>query len=245
MPWVNGRFYANPLFGHALERARDAEGGRLWSEQFPEMGFEPVANQDPSKAVPKQTTSPQPQGRTQPKHQRDADHWVTINGRRVLIHEPQGKALASQLSDRDKSYLDRYYDAVDKLAKKYGVDPTLVLGLGLESGFASRGTYLRTGDAFGMTGGNTSHMTTAASPDENVRQFFDSWGDQIRGVGSDTSAFINGLEGRDASGKQVRGRKVYNSVNRNWPNVVRDGISQMKRSVPVYMSQRNSQKVTK
>jgi hypothetical protein len=46
----------------------------------------------------------------------------------------------SQLSSRDKAYLDAYYDAVSAWAKHYNVDPTLVLGVGIESGFASAGT---------------------------------------------------------------------------------------------------------
>jgi hypothetical protein len=46
---------------------------------------------------------------------------------------------------RDKAYLDKYYDAVAAFAKRYNVDPALVLGVGIESGFASEGTYLRTG----------------------------------------------------------------------------------------------------
>jgi hypothetical protein len=245
MPWINGRFFANPLFGRALERARVADSGRNWSEQYPESGFQHIADQNPGTAAPGQKSSAQPQDPSQAKPQRPSDHWVTIKGRRVLIHEPQNKASGSRLSNRDKSYLDKYFDAVDKLARKYDVDPTLILGLGIESGFASQGTYLRTGDAFGMTGGNTKHMTTAASPDENVRQFFDKYGDQIRGSGSNTSAFINGLEGRDASGRPANDRKVCNSVNPDWPADVRNGVGQMKRSVPVYVSQRNSQKVTK
>jgi hypothetical protein len=68
------------------------------------------------------------------------------------------------LSARDKSYLDKYYDPVRVMAKRYAVDPALVLGVGIESGFASKGTYLRTGDAFGMTGGSGEHMTAANSP---------------------------------------------------------------------------------
>ncbi len=134
---------------------------------------------------------------------------------------------------------------MNKLSKKYDVDPILVLGLGIESGFASQGTYLKTGDAFGMTGGNTRHMTTAASPDEDVKKFFDSYGKQIQGTGGDTSAFINGLEGRDTSGRPVKGWRVYNTVNPYWPTDVRNGVDQMKRSVSVYRSQRNTQKVTK
>jgi endonuclease YncB( thermonuclease family) len=35
MPFINGRFYINPAYCRALERARRAEG--VWSEQFPEF----------------------------------------------------------------------------------------------------------------------------------------------------------------------------------------------------------------
>lgn len=36
MPFINDRFYANPIFGRALERARLAEAGKVWSEEYPE-----------------------------------------------------------------------------------------------------------------------------------------------------------------------------------------------------------------
>jgi hypothetical protein len=205
MPFINGRFYINPAYGRALERARRVDG--IWSEHFPDFAA-PLRERDfwndgsPSEA----------------QHQSPDSHWVTIGGHHVLIEQassqrsstdrPQQPARKSHLSARDKSYLDKYYDAVTVLAKKYNVDPSLVLGLGIESGFASGGTYLRTGDAFGMTGGNTKHMTTAASPTENVRQFFDNYGNQIRGTGTDASAFINALQGRNASAESVKGWKV-------------------------------------
>jgi hypothetical protein len=37
MPFINGRFYANPAYGRALERARRASSGGIWSEDFPEQ----------------------------------------------------------------------------------------------------------------------------------------------------------------------------------------------------------------
>ena len=142
------------------------------------------------------------------------------------------------MSSRDKAYLDKYYDAVATLAKEYNVDPALVLGVGVESGFASQGTYLRTGDAFGMTGGSTKHMTKAASPAKNAQQFFENYGNQIRGTGSDAAAFINALQGRNASGGQVKGWKVYNSLNPKWGSIVESGIHQMRRDIPTYLAQR-------
>jgi hypothetical protein len=38
MPWIKNRFYANPLFGRALERARVANEGGVWTEEFPAAG---------------------------------------------------------------------------------------------------------------------------------------------------------------------------------------------------------------
>ena len=43
MPFVNGKFYANPIFGRALERTRAAESGRMWSEEH--FASEPQAAQ--------------------------------------------------------------------------------------------------------------------------------------------------------------------------------------------------------
>jgi hypothetical protein len=173
----------------------------------------------------------------------EGGHWVTIDGRHVLI--PQAQAPRPQeLSARDKAYLDKYYDAVAALAKVYNVDPTLVLGVGIESGFASQGTYLRTGDAFGMTGGSTKNMTTAASPAENVKQFFDKYGNEIRDTGNDDSTFLNALQGLDASGKRVQGWKAYNTVNPDWSAFIGRGIDQMRRDVPAYLSQRKVGRVS-
>ncbi len=130
MPWINGRFYANPLFGRALERARAAESGRVWSEQYPELGFEPIADQPERRSAgpanPGAASSP-----SQSKQQSDADRWVTIDGKHVLIHETEplptsgdasiyadrfeGKLTASRESFRQSGYTaallprDRWY----------------------------------------------------------------------------------------------------------------------------------------
>jgi hypothetical protein len=91
MPWIHGRFYASPLYGIALERARSIDIG----------------------------------SKTRAGNEQEADaYWVTINGRHVLIREaamPQGrpkpKTAKTQLSSRDRAYLDAYYDAVSALAE--------------------------------------------------------------------------------------------------------------------------------
>ena len=174
----------------------------------------------------------------QPDPNKEDGRWVTIDGHHVLLNDSQAKRQP-QLSVRDKAYLDKYYDAVAAFAKRYNVDPALVLGVGIESGFASEGTYLRTGDAFGMTGGNTKHMTKSESPEQNVKQFFDNYGNQIRGTGNDASAFVNGLQGCDPSGKRVNGWKVYNTDRPgSWDTLINGGIAQMRRSAPIYLSQR-------
>jgi len=147
--------------------------------------------------------------------------------------------IAGRIRQRDVDYLDRYYDPVSRYAQQFGVDPTLVLGLGIESGFGTRGTYNATGDAFGMTGGSTSHMTTATSPEDNVHQFFGNFGSRIRGVGSDPDAFIDALQARDAKGNPIKGVNPYNSDKPvEWEKMARDGIGQMKRDLPVYLPMR-------
>ena len=173
-------------------------------------------------------------------HQEPSSHWVTIHGRHVLIDETH-LGRSRHISPRDKTYLDKYYDAVARLARKYKIDPALILGLGIESGFASEGTYLRTGDAFGMTGGTLNHMTRASSPAQNVQQLLDNYGEQIRGTGSDAPAFINALQGRNAAGVPVEGWKIYNSVNPVWGRTISAGIDQMRRDIPSYLALRESQ----
>jgi hypothetical protein len=155
-----------------------------------------------------------------------------------VLHQAQAKR-PPQVSARESAYLDKYYDAVAARAKVYNVNSALVLGLGAESGFATQGTYLRTGDAFGMTGGNTKRMTTATTPEENVKQLFHNYGNQIRGTGNDDSAFLNGLQGLDPSGKRVPGWKVYNTFDpQGWNTMVAERIHQMRRDIPIYLSQR-------
>lgn len=221
MPFINGKFYMNPAYGREVEHLR-------------------LGGATPIKDAAQQADVGE-----------DGDpdgHWITMDGNHVLIDQTKkGKAphkptITAELSLRDKPYLDKYYDAVNVLAKRYDVEPGLVLGIGIESGFAAAGTYLRTGGAFGMTGGSTKHMTKAHSPSDNVKQFFDNYGDQIRGTGNDESAFIRGLQGRTASGEREKGWKVYNSVNLNWAKMTRDGISQMRRAVPLYLSEGKAKK---
>ena len=65
----------------------------------------------------------------QQEKQDEGTRWVTIDGRHVLIHDAQAERQP-HVSARDKAYLDKYYDAVASFAKRYNVDPALVLEWG-------------------------------------------------------------------------------------------------------------------
>jgi hypothetical protein len=77
MPFINGRFYMNPAYGRALERARRANG--VWSEQFPD--FAKPLSQEQSFAN---------DASSHDSKQRSSDsRWVTIDGHHVLISSTQ------------------------------------------------------------------------------------------------------------------------------------------------------------
>ncbi|HEV2365327.1 MAG TPA: FG-GAP-like repeat-containing protein [Caulobacteraceae bacterium] len=141
------------------------------------------------------------------------------------------------LSPRDKAYLDKYYDLVVARAVFDKTDPAFVLGVGVESGFAADGTYLETGDVFGMTGGSPTTMEYFDSPQADVAAWFRQWGPQVYGDFS-ARAFVNGLEGEDPAGNRVRDWKVYNTANPDWRNFIAGGILQMQKDIPLYLLQR-------
>ena len=79
----------------------------------------------------------------------------------------------------------------------------------------------------------------ARSPEENVRQFFDLYGNQIRGAGSDTDRFLNGLQGLDAAGRPVQGWRRYNSKDPlGWTRLRHGEIRTMQRETPLYLGLR-------
>jgi rare lipoprotein A len=108
MPWINDRFYANPLFGRALERARMANAGQVWSEQYPELGFQSAADQNLASSKPNQAPTSQTPGPSQPKQKGSIDRWVTIDGKHVLIHETKGGAKGLPDSGQASIYADRF-----------------------------------------------------------------------------------------------------------------------------------------
>jgi hypothetical protein len=153
--------------------------------------------------------------------------------------QKQNGGTQPHISKRDRAYLDKYYNAMAAKAKDYGVDPALPLGLGIESGFATKGTYLRTGDAFGMTGGTTKHMTHAKDAAQNVDELFSTFGERMRGTGSNISLFLNHLEMEDANGNQITSQGMYNSVEippTAWKSFITSGIKEMQRDIPIYLN---------
>jgi len=86
VPFINGKFYMNPAYGRAIERARTAN--QTWSGEIPGLAESSLREQDfgndlsPSKM-----------------HRKDSDaHWVTIDGHHVLI---QGnEAAPAQANNR-------------------------------------------------------------------------------------------------------------------------------------------------
>jgi hypothetical protein len=170
-----------------------------------------------------------------------ADRWMTqprvpAGSRDGGQWGPGGyQTVAGELSTVEQSYLARYYEPASRYAAAYDVDEILVLAIGVESQFASAGVYLATGDAFGLTGGNTRNMTTAKTPEENIKKLFDNYGAQIRGVGSNAEAFKNALLGMNPAGVKIPGWKVYNSKEQpQWRKIMEAGISRMTRAVPIY-----------
>jgi hypothetical protein len=147
------------------------------------------------------------------------------------------KCLVPGILERDSRYLDNYYPAVAPLARTYGVNPALPLGMGVESAFGTKGTYGTTKDVFGITGGdkNPDVMARPSGPAEDSATFFRLYGPQFSGAGDDKNRFLNALQGKDPSGRPVPGWRIYNSKPSNtWNSMARKGIAQMLSQVPLY-----------
>jgi hypothetical protein len=76
MPWINRRFYANPLFGRALERARETESGRVWSEQYPELELHSSSQTRTGNSAPNPTS--QHHREAQPDHQKIIEKKASV-----------------------------------------------------------------------------------------------------------------------------------------------------------------------
>ncbi len=112
MPFINGRFYANPLLGRAIERARVAEADQIWSEEYSESERQGYLKQ-----------APQPPHHQERSPQQSSDgHWVTINHRRVLLREPQQQSVQSarQQVDNEKAGSATVGDLAKVMANEIG-----------------------------------------------------------------------------------------------------------------------------
>ena len=69
--------------------------------------------------------------------------------------------------------------------------------------------------------------------------FFDNYGRQIRGTGSDIEVFVNALQGQDRQGRRVAGWRHYNSdAPKAECDMLLHGIQQMQRDLSAYLVQR-------
>jgi len=83
MPVLNGRFYMNPIFGAALERARKANAGREWSEESPESAGQtaPAARPQHRPAHTAKTSGAKHKGHTGDDDRGDREPDLQRNGR--------------------------------------------------------------------------------------------------------------------------------------------------------------------
>ena len=96
MPFIKGRFYMNPAYGRAIERARRANG--VWSEELPEFAGTPLRKQNFSNDV-----SP-----SDAKEKSSGAYWVTLEGRHVLIEQTpteRARTIHPEAKKRDTSRL--------------------------------------------------------------------------------------------------------------------------------------------
>ena len=163
------------------------------------------------------------------------------------------------LSPTEARYLCLYYQPMAAKVSTYDVNVALPLGLGIESTFASAGTYLSTGDAFGITGGSLKHMPHVTSPEQDVDLLFSSgttcgtpsYGERMRGTGSNITLFLQHLELEDAKNNQLTTKPdkngnvqnlkcMYNSDKlppTGWKAMVRYGIGEMQKDIPIFLSE--------
>jgi hypothetical protein len=111
MPWINGRFYANPLFGRALERARVSAAGRVWSEERPELERQESSQARTTEAAP-MPVSQHPQA-AQPDHQKAIEKKASVGYGETRGLLPQKSSSAKTHSPYDRTTWDK--DSFDEL----------------------------------------------------------------------------------------------------------------------------------
>jgi hypothetical protein len=104
MPFINGRFYMNPAYGRAIERARRAN--QIWSEEIPGLGGSHLQEQ-----VFWSDNSPRD---SQQRH--SGEHWITIDGHHVLI---EGDGEQHSQRDRGRQRQRATRERIANIAKRY------------------------------------------------------------------------------------------------------------------------------
>jgi hypothetical protein len=105
MPWMNGRFYANPFFGRALERARMADSGQVWSAERPEMELQSSSQTKTGSAAPSPTS--QHSHGPQPNHQKAIEKKASAGYGETSGLLPQALPHAKGRNAYDRSTWDK------------------------------------------------------------------------------------------------------------------------------------------
>jgi hypothetical protein len=166
MPFVNGKYYMNPQYGRAMERARTSRRGSLdaairsirtkslWPAIEGLLGDESQSPSDsetnnppraPSKMVPlsaNETLSHDHGSQTGGARQHEADdHWVTINQQHVLIHESHGSRRSNHARTQQKHSEAREHKAEVGFGETAGLLP-LKIGQSFCQGRPVRSAHL-------------------------------------------------------------------------------------------------------
>jgi hypothetical protein len=147
-------------------------------------------------------------------------------------------AQAKALDPRFATFFDANYPYAARVAAKYGVDPTLLLGVAaLESSYGTSDDAQKQNNPLGMRpNGHTpvAFPSTEAAWEEWGRQF----GPRVLGLGGDVATFLNRLQEdhRQIYGPTQGGdyRGPYNTENALWKRDVAGTIAGIRRRLPLW-----------
>lgn len=133
------------------------------------------------------------------------------------------------------TFLNNQYGPASAVGSKYGVDPSLLLGLSaLESAWGTSSMYINKNNPFGATpGGDSTAGLGYSSYSAAWNSWGNMWGPRISGVGSNVNAFTTDSteDNRRAPGA-VDQRGSYNSENLRWPSSVAATVSSVQARLP-------------
>lgn len=122
--------------------------------------------------------------------------WNEDDGEQALDFQPELAAsnTTSQLEPKYEQFFTNNYPYAAQIADKYGVDPTLLLGVAaLESGYGTNSDAMKRNNPLGLRpDGQTpiSFPSTQAAWDEWGRE----WGPRVLGIGGDVGTFLDRLQ---------------------------------------------------